>query len=258
MSSPPTTPRRRQSSTLINEFSPNASPTLRFATPGRRSSTTYTQTSPVSARFSRGEEDLVDSSALGGGGDSLGNLADELADADEWDGDEEYDDGDTMDEPFSPSSSGTATSNGHLPSADGIHPGDMARTRDSGIDVTSTSSPLAAETGTARKSSGLLAPGSHISPVQKQRRSRHRRQVSDYDGSDYGDSSDLEEVPLISRALEAKMAAVEGLARRGMETNGSAEDAIVERVVERLRDLGSQAGVENAATRYVSSSVYTS
>lgn len=176
----------------------------------------------------------MDISAIGGGGDGLGNLADELADMDEWDGDEE--DGDGLDEGVSE----LVQSNGHA---------DVDKTRDSGIDVSSSPLTLTADTTLARKTgSGMLEPGSRLSPVQKQKQSRHRRQYSEYDGSDYGES-DLEEAPLISPALEARMAGIESLARRGMETNGSAEDAIVERVVERLRDLGSQAGVEGGATR---------
>jgi hypothetical protein len=42
---------------------------------------------------------------------------------------------------------------------------------------------------------------------------------------------------------------VESLARRGMENNGTDRDAVVKRVVESLKDLGSQAGVEGGASR---------
>ena len=42
----------------------------------------------------------------------------------------------------------------------------------------------------------------------------------------------------ISPALDSRMAAVESLARRGMEENGSASDQVVKRVTEQLRDLG--------------------
>jgi hypothetical protein len=180
---------------------------------------------------------------MGGGGDGLGNLADELAGLDEWDG-EEDEDGEYGDEGTSELGNDLHQSNGHI---NGLKL-DADKTRDSGIDV--SSSPLTADTSVCGKM-GMLEPGPHLSPVQQQKQrktSRHRRQYSEYDGSDYGES-DLEEVPLISPALEARMAAVEGLARRGMETNGSADDGIVERTVERLRDLGSQSGVEGGATR---------
>jgi hypothetical protein len=48
----------------------------------------------------------------------------------------------------------------------------------------------------------------------------------------------------------AKMDIVESLARRGTEANGSDRDGVVKRVVDGLRDLGSQSGVEGGATRY--------
>jgi hypothetical protein len=44
---------------------------------------------------------------------------------------------------------------------------------------------------------------------------------------------------------------VESLARRGAENNGSSTDGTFKRVTDGLRDLGSQAGVEGGATRYV-------
>lgn len=79
----------------------------------------------------------------------------------------------------------------------------------------------------------------------------HRRNESMYDGSDYGDDDDLEASEGISVGLERQMAEVESLARRGLETNGSVNDGVVARVTETLRDLGSQAGVESSASRYV-------
>ena len=89
-----------------------------------------------------------------------------------------------------------------------------------------------------------------LSPLQATR-SRHRAKPSDYDGSDYGDSSDLEEVDGISRTLEARIAAIEGLARQGTLSTGTDADKVVERVADYLKDLQSQANVENHTTRYV-------
>lgn len=77
---------------------------------------------------------------------------------------------------------------------------------------------------------------------------QHRRQESHYDGSDYGNDSDLDEAD-ISPSLEMQMADVESLARRGIENNGSESDHVIERTVEALRDLGSQSGIENSAMR---------
>ncbi|KAL8842413.1 MAG: hypothetical protein Q9170_000541 [Blastenia crenularia] len=78
---------------------------------------------------------------------------------------------------------------------------------------------------------------------------RRPSKVSDYDGSDYGDNSDLEDVEGISASLEHHLAAIEGLARRGTESNGSGADMVFTRVVDSLRDLGSQVNVETGATR---------
>ncbi len=88
-------------------------------------------------------------------------------------------------------------------------------------------------------------------PKQSVRSKHHRRQTSQYDGSDYGDESDLEGADGISPALEARMAAIEGLARRGTESNGSDFDDVVRRVIDRLKDLGSQLNIENGASRLI-------
>ncbi|KAH8663528.1 hypothetical protein BGZ60DRAFT_379370 [Tricladium varicosporioides] len=44
---------------------------------------------------------------------------------------------------------------------------------------------------------------------------------------------------------------VEALARRGTESNGTDRDGVVKRVIEDLKDLGGQSGVEGGATRLV-------
>ena len=75
----------------------------------------------------------------------------------------------------------------------------------------------------------------------------HARKSSQYDGSDYGDDSDLEFTPF--PLLEARLAAVETLARGGTEANGSDADEIVQRMTKSLRDLGSQTGVEDGTAR---------
>lgn len=91
-----------------------------------------------------------------------------------------------------------------------------------------------------------------LSPPKQPIRSRnHRRQNSQYDGSDYGDESDLESTFGISPGLEARMAAIESLARRGTEANGSDTDDVVQRVVNYLQDLGSQSNIENNASRLI-------
>ena len=103
--------------------------------------------------------------------------------------------------------------------------------RDSGIDV--ASSPPG---------------GKHLSPPQANKGHR-RNESAAYDGSEYGSESDLEESELVSATLEARMASIEAMARRGLEENGSEGDKIVARVTERLRDLGSQSDFEMGTTR---------
>ncbi|KAJ5086066.1 hypothetical protein N7532_010837 [Penicillium argentinense] len=80
---------------------------------------------------------------------------------------------------------------------------------------------------------------------------RHRRAESHYDGSDYGNDSDLDEAADISPALETQMADIESLARRGIENNGSENDHVIQRTIEALRDLGAQSGIENSAMRLI-------
>ncbi|KXG53496.1 uncharacterized protein PGRI_005460 [Penicillium griseofulvum] len=79
---------------------------------------------------------------------------------------------------------------------------------------------------------------------------QHRRQESQYDGSDYGPDSDLEETD-ISPALESQMAEIESLVRRGIENNGSENDRVIQRTVDSLKDLGGQSGIENSAMRLI-------
>jgi hypothetical protein len=149
----------------------------------------------------------------------LGNLADELADAWDSEGDEEHEDV----EP-------------DMNFQEAKEEGDGGQTRDSGVDV--TSSPVEE----LQKPSGLSPPTGGRG---------HRRQMSEYDGSDYGGDSDLELSGLLP-GLVARMDMVESLARRGMENTGTDRDGVVKRVVEGLKDLGGQSGVEGGATRYIS------
>jgi hypothetical protein len=103
-------------------------------------------------------------------------------------------------------------------------------TRDSGVDV--NSSPV-------RRQEKLAPPTSN----------GHRRKGSEYDGSDYGEDSDLDSPGALPPGLVARMDQVESLVRRGVENNGSERDAVVQRVIEGLRDLGGQSNVESGTTR---------
>lgn len=97
-----------------------------------------------------------------------------------------------------------------------------------------------------------LSPEQISVSISKQSRAgRHKKQESNYDGSDYGHDSDFDDPGEISPGLDARMAGIEGLVRRGIEENGSSNDHVIKRVIESLRDLGGQSGIENGATRYV-------
>jgi hypothetical protein len=171
----------------------------------------------------------------GGADGGLGNLADELGDI--WDDDEEVVDGEFGDElelPLDDSNIGVAVD--HDGSAGVGNAVNVNGVRDSGVAM--------------RSSSPSTQSRATLSPQTVTRARKHARQRSLYDGSDYGDDSDLESNDGISPALEARMAAIESLARRGIETNGSPNDGVVQRVADHLRDLGSQSGIENGATRY--------
>lgn len=215
MASPPLTPthRRRPSSISIGSTHSTRSARLSLS---RRSSAAYSPThSRVGSSYGAGD-----------------NLAEELGEslADELGGwDEEDEDGDYTQDSLAHQSNGLTE-----------------QERDSGIDV--ASSPPAAplkRIDTAASNGSLLSPAA--AHTKKSR--HHQRKASDYDGSEYGSESDLEVTSLVSASLEARLAAVEAMARRGIEENGSPTDTAVARFTEALRDLGGQMGLEQSATR---------
>lgn len=114
---------------------------------------------------------------------------------------------------------------------------------------------MAGQESIIEQTAGVHTPQGSLSPEKgslgppKQRTGRHSRQESNYDGSDYGHDSDFDDPGDISPALEARMAGIESLVRRGTEENGSSNDQVIKRVIESLRDLGGQSGIENGATR---------
>lgn len=174
----------------------------------------------------------------GNDGSGLGNLADELGDV--WDEDDDVADGEYADDMELPQEEandiGLALDHDGSTGLDTPHA--VNGVRDSGVAMESSSP--------SPESKTTLSP-----QTARQGGRRQQRPRSLYDGSDYGDDSDLEVNEGISTGLETRMAAVESLARRGLEENGSPSDQVVKRVVERLKDLGSQTGIENGATRYV-------
>ncbi|KAL1647824.1 hypothetical protein SLS58_002625 [Diplodia intermedia] len=211
----PVTPGSPQQHRRVSSLDFNRSPQ------SRRSSAAY---SPVQARPPQGLHAAASYSELNGEGDDsfnageLGNLADELADAEEDDYEDGEGDAALMQSHVVDQNRAQELPNGHA----------RHFSRD---DLTQTP-----------KTTNTLSPASRVN---------HRRNRSRYDGSDYGSESDLEASDSISASLEAKMAAIEHLARRGTEDNGSATDGVFIRLTEQLRDLGSQAGVESGATRLI-------
>ncbi|KAI1482921.1 hypothetical protein F4774DRAFT_369575 [Daldinia eschscholtzii] len=216
--SPHTPSHSRRTSTIDTSFqnsSPNISPR------SRRQSKSSFQDPLTPLRNSMNESELNELSGGGMGQDNgLGNLADELADALSGSGEEEYyEDGEERSQ---------LGDQGQEPS-DGI--------RDSGVDV--ESQPDHREK-TRNTSLGIPSPPGR----------GHRRTGSAYDGSEYGSESDLES-PGMPPSLVARIDAVESLARRGTENNGSPSDGVFQRLTDGLRDLGSQSGVEGSTTRLI-------
>jgi len=164
------------------------------------------------------ESEFHDLGSGGGADNGLGNLADELADALSGSGDDEEYYGDDYEVPDE-----------EREAIDGV--------RDSGVDVTAQ-----VDLSNRAKPSSLNVP----SPNGR----GHRRTESAYDGSEYGSESDLES-PGMPPSLVARIDAVESLARRGAENTGSPADGVFKRVIDGLRDLGSQSGVEGSTTRLV-------
>jgi hypothetical protein len=164
----------------------------------------------------------------GGGGEvnGLGSLADELAGA--WD-DEEEDDGELDEGKHGDVMDGETA-------RDQLGDRDSENTRDSGIDLTS---------------SPASSPEKQLQSIlpNDQARAKHRRRDSQYDGSDYAEDHDLETTAGMSAGLEARMALVDSLARRGTESYERETGDIVERIVGSLKELGGQASVEGGATR---------
>lgn len=181
--------------------------------------------SPVTSRrgtnaMNGSHRESVDFPAETNGG-GLGNLADELADA--WEEDEDgydYASGQEMEAAGSQQMEQSDEEDGYMQPA-----------RDMRVQSPSVDSP------------------DRRNRLRATQLRQHRRQESHYDGSDYGNDSDLDEAADIPPSLEMQMADIESLARRGIENNGSESDHVVQRTVEALRDLGGQSGIENGAMR---------
>lgn len=166
------------------------------------------------------------SGAVDAGGGGLGNLADELADA--WEEEDGY---------------------GYASGQEASRAGSQQMGHSDGEDMY-----MQSMRNVRSRSPSISPERDSLHPSRNKHRAnhlrQHRRQESQYDGSDYGPDSDLEEAD-ISPALESQMAEIESLARRGIENNGSENDHVIQRTVESLKDLGGQSGIENSAMRLI-------
>lgn len=199
---------------------------------------------------------MAENDLTGGNGhvqesNGLGNLADELAEA--WDdegGEDEYEDEINLNFASAPQTNdfGSPVS----PQSDKRQSIDLVESmHDMGIGGTGYNTSRALQHAVSGEyDDRSLSPTANraLRPSDK-RVMQHRRHESTYDGSDYGNDSDLEDTGGFTPGLEARMSGIESLARRGTEANGSSSDLVVERTVEQLKDLGGQSGIENGATR---------
>lgn len=236
-SSPRTPLHSRQPSAL--DFSPST------MSQSRRLSKSSLHTPTTANHMNRDFSSGVDGVSMGmsmdvlasaqNGANGLGNLADELADA--WSEEEE---GEEMEE-------GNLNFQNTAPSDSDIedYQDNNGPVRKSGdISTPNKQSAFAVQTPNPLNLTPPVGGRGRVHALG------HARTPSEYDGSDYGGESDLDS-PQFTPALLARMDMVEGLARRGTENNGSQADGVVKRVIESLRDLGGQAGVEGNTTRFV-------
>ena len=243
MPSSPRTPTRRRKSSSFEQSYSSSKPTGGSSPGKHRSKRTSNNSwpSPQSAlqssfpddSFGFGESSQLDTAAEDSNG--LGNLADELDEA--WNG------GDALPQAgdnAAPTKEGSQSPDG----IDGLRGRPMLEIHQPWPSTSNMNAVVLHHEANDTRS---------LSPPKRSTRTKHQRKpsaMSDYDGSDYGDASDLETVEGISASLEHRLAAIESLARRGTESNGSDEDNIVSRVTESLGYLASQTVVETGASRY--------
>lgn len=167
-------------------------------------------------------------------GGGLGSLADELAGA--WDDDGYgYEDASSVRDGDASEGGESFGSPRHDASAyESIH--DLGIGMGSGMSQGNTDS----------EHEGLKPPKTRKGGSQ-----RHRRHGSMYDGSDYGNDSDFEDPGDLPPSLEARMAGIDDLVRWNKGDELDADDLLVSRVIDVLRELGGQAGIENSASRLI-------
>ena len=242
-SSPTPTRRRKSSSASVHLSFTSASPQSNDHSPkppfNHPRSSQHSLASPstnrsISSRDRNGyfeSSNGLDGPIDSGYANSLGNLADELADA--FDEEEDNDD----EHGFQAGASGGLYDRAEIIRHDqlkeNVHP-----VFGNALQNGHTTSISPARQGTSELS---------LSPPEQSSHRGHTRKDSQNERSGSGDDTDGDVTH--SPVLEARRAAVESLARQGPQANVSDADEIVQRVADALKDLGSQAGVENGATR---------
>ena len=103
----------------------------------------------------------------------------------------------------------------------------------------------------------LCSPTRSAGNIRKSTSRQHREGKSRCNGSDYADDSDLEEAKVISPALARQMTNIEALARQCLNDDSVSEaGGVVLRTTVALQDLGPQSSIENGVTRMTTA--YTS
>ncbi|KAL9123234.1 MAG: hypothetical protein Q9187_000215 [Circinaria calcarea] len=182
---------------------------------------------PVSSHSRTGEFSYsTEFGGAGGSGNGLGSLADELAEV--WDEDGEVDEGTSG---LQLDHEEEEMRNGH----------EKSRPRSSPESRHDRSIGLAISPGLEHKARALQ------SPTRQTSKPKHRRKATDYNWSDSGDILNHDDSSGIPSSLEAHLDDMERLAQQGTDLEA---DEGCKTLSESLRDLSSQANVENGVARY--------
>ncbi|ERF74463.1 hypothetical protein EPUS_03901 [Endocarpon pusillum Z07020] len=220
----------------------------------RRSSRT-SQTSipyfPTTPRHSLGKRDSASLSIASDGlygelgeGEDMDNLADELADA--WDENGEEEPGSSFLDGLREGSAEPLSLHDEICSGNNVGSPEFHSVR-------SPTTPL-------RKpvvDDPLGSPTRSAGNIRRSTSLQHREDESRCMGSNYADDSDLEEAKVISPALARQMTNIEALARQCLNDDSVSEaGGVVLRTTLALQDLGPQSSIENGVTRMTTA--YTS
>jgi len=181
---------------------------------------------------------------------AIGSLADELADA--WGEEEDTSYGETSG--FIETTNGDAQDARHEAQTsseiNSLHEFDFGF--NSALATSQSLQSAISESPTRSSNSTLMPPPPSTTSPSKSRPSittNHKRHESQYDGSDYGHDSDLEDSPTIPASLAIKMANIEALARQGPSLTASGDEDLIPRVTHSLHSLSAQSSIENHASR---------